>query len=482
MKYIGLHKLIDENGVLIVPEGTKYIQSFALQHCAKLKKVILPNSLISIGMSAFDFCYNLKEVIFNEGLKKIDEEAFDTCSKLKSIVIPSTVEIIKGNPFLGCGNLKSIVVSKDNPHYDSRDNCNAIIRTKTNKLICGCTKTKIPSTITTIGETAFAYSKFKTCKLPSSIKKIEERAFVGCKNLRSIEIPENVKIIEFDKLGNVFGNCKNLSSIKVSPLNKVYDSRNDCNALIETKSNKLLSGCISTTIPKTITSIENNAFFGSNIESIIIPDNVKEIGPCAFLCCEKLVSVKLPSSLKVLSHHLFAECSSLEFVEIPESVETIDRKCFADCESMKSLFIPKNVSLIKEYPFSYYNKIESLKVDSLNKTYDSRNDCNAIIETKTNTLIIGCESTIIPDSVKVIGEDAFSFYLNLKNIIIPRNVTKISNGAFNDCQNLESVTILNENTIIEEDTFIYCKKLKYLTIGEKKVNAKKYKQLISKFK
>ena len=147
---------------------------------------------------------------------------------------------------------------------------------------------------------------------------------------------------------------------------------------------------------------------------------------------------------------------------------------------MKSLFIPKNVSLIKEYPFSYYNKIESLKVDPLNKTYDSRNDCNAIIETKTNALIVGCESTIIPDSVEVIGEDAFSFCLNQKSIVIPKNVTKISIGAFNDCQNLENVTILNENTIIEEEAFIHCKKLKYLIIGGKMVNAKNYKKLSSK--
>ena len=118
---------------------------------------------------------------------------------------------------------------------------------------------------------------------------------------------------------------------------------------------------------------------------------------------------------------------------------------------------------------------------SSNKIYDSRNDCNAIIETETNTLIVGCESTVIPDSVEVIEEDAFSSCLNLTSIVIPKNVTKISNGAFNDCQNLESVTILNENTIIEEEAFIHCKKLKYIIIGGKMVNAKKYKQLSSRF-
>lgn len=172
MKYKDkLWKLIDENGILIVPEGIKYINALAFENCKKLKKVIFPNSLVSIGMFAFSFCTNLKEVILNEGLKKIDMEAFENCIKLKEIIIPKSVTIIKENPFIGCKNLKSIIVNKDNSFYDSRDDSNAIIKTKINKLISGCSKTKIPSSVTILGEDSFSYMNIKSIKIPSSIKK-----------------------------------------------------------------------------------------------------------------------------------------------------------------------------------------------------------------------------------------------------------------------------------------------------------------------
>ena len=176
--------------------------------------------------------------------------AFADCNSLYSVVIPETVKNIEAYAFANCKNLKEIKVSKDNKKYDSRENCNAIIETKTDKLISGCKRTKIPN----------------------SVRSIETGAFQGCVGLTSIYIPEKVSNIR----DGVFAECSNLSVIKISPKNKKYDSRNNCNAIIETKTNILIAGCKKT----------------------IIPNGVIEIGYAAFAYCRSLTDLKIPSSVK----------------------------------------------------------------------------------------------------------------------------------------------------------------------------------------
>ena len=107
----------------------------------------------------------------------------------------------------------------------------------------------------------------------------------------------------------------------------------------------------------------------------------------------------------------------------------------------------------------------SISVDSDNSVYDSRNNCNAIIETATNTLIYGCKSTVIPDSVTRIGRFAFSDCTGLTSITIPDSVTSIGYGAFEDCTGLTSVTIGNSVTSIDNSAFYGCTGLTSVTIG-----------------
>ncbi len=460
-----LRKMIDENGVLIIPEGTTHIKSFLFERCMKLKKIVFSKNVVSVGSHAFWCCSNLEEVIFCEGMKKIDNDAFQDCTKLKSIRIPSSVDCIGRNPFWGCEKLKSIQVDKNNPVYDSRDNCNAIIRTKIHKLVSGCSNTKIPESVRVIGYGAFACSGLKKIGFPSSVRKIKESAFSGCENLKAVYFPKG--IISIDDSSIQF--CSNLDSIKISPLNKKYDCRNDCNAIIETKTDKLIIGCNSTTIPNTVSSIGCNAFIGLNIKSIVIPNNIREIEHDAFAYCEKLESIKLPDSLKRINSDLLMDCSRLEDIEIPESVERIDQAAFRFCDSLKEIYIPYKVNSIATALMFYANDIESIKVDPRNKTYDSRKDCNAIIETSSNTLLVGCRTTIIPDDVEVIGMGSFGRCKDLKRISLPPSVKKITEDAFVDCKNLEEVDIRNENIIIEENAFVGCAKLKAINICGKKI-------------
>lgn len=191
--------------------------------------------------------------------------------------------------------------------------------------------------------------------------------------------------------------------------------------------------------------------------------SVVGIGQFAFYECEGLVSVKIPNSVTSIGEGAFAYCSSLNSISIPNSVKNIDNGAFYEC-SIKSIVIPNSVTSIGYDVFSNCNKLESISVDKENPIYDSRNKCNAIIETATNKLIIGCMNTTIPDSITSIGFDAFAGCSNLKSITIPKSLTSIEENAFSGCTNLSSIKIPNTVTSIGESAFAKCNSLPEKTV------------------
>ena len=120
---------------------------------------------------------------------------------------------------------------------------------------------------------------------------------------------------------------------------------------------------------------------------------------------------------------------------------TVDRPWFTYREDIKSVSIPEGVTSIGYFAFSGCSNLTAITIDANNKVYDSRNNSNAIIETNSNTLILGCSATIIPEGVTSIGYFAFSGCSNLTSITIPEGVTSIGYGAFENCSSLTSITI-----------------------------------------
>ena len=137
-------------------------------------------------------------------------------------------------------------------------------------------------------------------------------------------------------------------------------------------------------------------------------------------------------------------------IVFPQNI--IPERCFDYCENLKSISINESVTKIS-IRFETCPNITSINVNKKNTVYDSRNDCNAIIETATNTLIIGCKNTIIPSSVTSIGSSAFCYRRNLTNITIPDSVTSIGHHAFFGCEGLTSITIPSSVTSIGDRAF-----------------------------
>ncbi len=214
-----------------------------------------------------------------------------------------------------------------------------------------------------------------------------------------------------------------------------------------------------------VTSIGNSAFIGcSTLNSITIPHSITKIGDWAFESCG-FPSISLPNSITTIGKFAFYYCSNLSSVSIPNSVDSIYRDAFSFCSALVSVTISNSVTHIGDRAFSGCSNLTSMIVDKANTVYDSRDNCNAIIEKATNTLIAGCLSTTIPNSVTNIGNYAFDSCLGLAYILIPNSITYIGQFAFYGCTALTSITIPNSVSTISGWAFYGCTNLTTLTIG-----------------
>ena len=306
--------------------------------------------------------------------------------------------------------------------------------------------------VTKIGDLAFGNCPGLTdVTIPNSIEQIGSNAFQNCSELASITIPSSVTSIS----GNIFVGCTNLSSIIVDEGNTIYDSRDNCNAIIYTYGNSLSYGCKDTTIPNSVTSIAYNAFSG----------------------CTNLVSIEIPNSVTSIGSNAFSGCTNLASIEIPNSVTSIGSDAFNGTSWYNNL--PDGLIYAGSVAYRYKGTMP----DNTNLVI---NDGVVSIGDNAFSGCSGLVSVIIPNSVTNIGSSAFRSCSGLTSIEIPNSVTNIGNYAFENCSNLSSVTfhcpeigswfsgissikeviIGDEVTNIGSSAFRSCSGLNSVTIGK----------------
>ena len=184
---------------LTIPNSVTTIEEGAFAYCSGLTgDLVIPNSVITIEPSAFHTCYGFDgSLILGNGVTSIGAWAFNSCDGLTGVLsIPSNVASIGEDAFVYC-NFSGIVVDPENPNYDSRNDCNAIIATSTNELTIGCKNTVIPNTVTAIGKNAFkGITGMTSIEIPDSVVSIGDNAFGFCFDLTGdLVIPNSVVTI-----------------------------------------------------------------------------------------------------------------------------------------------------------------------------------------------------------------------------------------------------------------------------------------------
>ncbi len=335
----------------------------------------------------------------------IGTSAFHNCSSITSVTIPNTIKIIEDSGFSGCSSMESIY---------------------------------IPNSVKTIGRWSFGdCSKLSTVIIGNSVETIEEYAFANCYRIKSLRLPRSLKTIGDNGLAQMglesitipksvttigkyilFFN-QSLNSIVVEEGNTFYDSRNNCNSIICKATNEIIQGCKNSIIPQGIVSIADRAFHYMPIEEISFPSSLENIGEYAF---------------GVMGSGI----------------------------GLKALVIPKSVKFIGKGAFDNQGHLTSIVVEEGSTSFDTRDDCNALIRKSDNEIIRACANSTIPKTVTSVGAGAFSslgYYHDssgFTSIIIPNSVTTIGEGAFRYCHQLSSVTLSNNLKKIEYEAFEDC--------------------------
>ena len=383
------------------------IGRYAFSGCGNLTEVTIPNSVTKIGNEAFSSCEGLTSLTLSSSLDSIGAYAFNYCRALTSLHIPASVTSIGSSAFNNCKGLESISVEQANTVYDSRANCNAILKTANDSIILTCKNTVLPGTITAIPDYAFNNNTELThIDIPASVTYIGKYAFNGCTNLTEITIPAAVTTIG----ERAFTGCTSLQSMVVEEGNTVYDSRGGCNAVIETSSNALLFGFNVSTIPVDIEAIGSYAFYGcENLATANIPKSVKSIGDYAFNGCKGLTTMSVPDSVTSIGVYAFNGCRGLTKITLGNSLTQISNHMLYGCSSLTEVSIPASVTTISNYAFGECRRLTNIR---------------------------------IPDGVTSIGAYAFDYCWDLKTVTLGKSLKSIGYYAFNTCNELKTVNSL----------------------------------------
>ena len=470
-------------GSITIPSSVSYnekaysvtsISNYAFYVCSTLTTVTIPNSVTSIGNSAFQGCSALTSITIPNSVTSIGKSAFEYCEGLTSVNIPNSVSSIGNYAFRNCTSLTSVIIG---------------------------------NSVTSIGREAFARcSGLTSVTIPNSVTNIGDYAFNACSGLISVTV-DIINPLEITE--NTFANCVNATLYVPAGCKAAYEAADywkEFKEIVEMEAPNIVfadtnvkalcmanwdtngDGELSKAEAAAVTKL-GEVFYGKAITSfneLQYFTGLTYIDSFAFKDCSGLTSINIPNSVTSIGAYAFFGCYGLTSVTIPNSVTSIGMDAFSHCSGLTSVTIGNSVTSIESSAFFDCPSLTSIIVESGNTKYDSRDNCNAIIETESNTLIIGCKNTTIPNSVTSIGSYAFvgCFGLTsitipnsvtsiggfafsssgLTSITIPNSVTSIGKGAFSDCTGLTSVTIPNSVTSIGEYAFYNCSALTSVTI------------------
>ena len=387
--------------------------------------------------------------------------AFKYCDSLTTVHIPATMTQIGSfgrdeNIFEYCPQLEEIVIAPHNPVYDSREGCNAIIETATNTLVAGSNNTIVPNGIKEIGKYAFmGRSALKSITLPASVTKIGHRAFTNCVSLTEIEaLAPEIELGTLALNGSGWYNNQPDGFIYFKEWLADFKGEKKAEIALDIKegTEKMVYLLLKNSCDR-FTSVNIPASFTGSLFGCFI--DVPEIEQITVSPGNPVYDSREGGNaiIETATNTLMVACKN---TVIPSTVTALQNDAFCYVKGLKCIYIPASVTNISNVCFIGCNELEKIVVDKANTVYDSRNGCNAIIKSATNSLWAACKSTVIPQGVKTIAYDAFGRQEGIENIVIPESVEVIESSAFRDCKGLKKVVLPSTLRRIERWAFVNC--------------------------
>ena len=490
---------------VVIGEGVTTIGGYAFYQCQNLVSVSNPSTLRQIRRLVCYRCHALETFNFPEGLEAIGTNIYShgpfyECTALKAIYIPSTVDTIYRDAFLRCSGATSIVVATDNPKYDSRDNCNAIIHTATKRLCYGCQTTVIPNGVETVSEFAFEYQhNLQSIRIAKTVTAFGNGVFKECENLRDVyvewtaadEIPnwnnftnwlEHSDFDEKQITLHVPCGCKSVYTGLTANNKKgwrnytIKDDHNTGGICGAQGSN--LTWMLNCDSVLTISGTGEMMNWSSAskvpwytvkeaIKEVVINNGVTNIGRNAFNACPKLTTITIPPTVTNIGMNAFANCSKLDNLHISDLAAWCDVNFYDEtaCPFMQNgwltpskvgnlylngslvttLTIPDGVTTIMRYAFYGICSFTSIQFNQV-----------MTIGEYAFAACHGLESLNMPSTLTTISNNTFPYCLELKTAIISDNMTTLPQFSFYNCPNLKSVTIPASVTDIGVSVFESC--------------------------
>lgn len=397
---------------LILPDTLTSIGDSAFTSCKKLLELDIPSSVKSIGVFAFADCSLLRKVLLHEGIENIGRGSFCDCVNLIEINLPSSIKTISTDVFSRCYSLESITLPKNITSVPER--CFTVCSS--------LTKIYFEGSIKEIGEEAFSNCESLTSfNIPDTVTSIGVHAFQGCSNLHDVTLPSGLTLLS----SGIFSSCSSLTSIIIP---------NSVTSIGDTAFSNC-SGLKSINIPITVSSISIGigAFRNSGLESIVIPKNVTSIEEGAFLGCKNLTGITINGPITSIADNTFKECEKLTSITLPDSVTSIGKNAFYSCSDLTSVTLNQSIIEISDYAFAECSNLKNIE---------------------------------IPKSVQSLGKYTFYDCSKLTNVILNEGLLTINDRCFEGCSSLNTITIPSSVNVMDGLPFRWCQNLTEIIINK----------------
>lgn len=364
---------------LVIPEGVSIIESYAFLGCEQIKTVEFGEDVEEIGLYAFQNCVNLEKMVCSSAVSVIKAGAFKGCSSLKEADFSEcTISAIGYESFAGCTSLKTV---------------------------------KLQETLSEIGARAFQDTAIKNLELGKNVNSIGKDVLLGNKVFEGFVITEKNK--EYSATDGVLYN-KNGGSLILFPAAKT--------GVFE--------------LPASVSEIREGAFKNASVSEVKIPQDseLNTIGNNAFEG-SKIASISLPENVTVINSEVFKDAANLKTVELGSNVTKICKSAFEGAKSLIEINLPDTVRDVSAYAFKNTGLVNA-------------NIGNGVVRLGTEAFAdnASLKDVVLGEKLEKIGDGAFKNCVALAKINLPANVNDFNMTAFEGCKALKKVAVSNDNT------------------------------------